>query len=214
MQTPRVLPVTGAALLALACLAATACGAPPPQGEEASSAPSGLLVTNAAAPEDAGHLDDDEIVGVINAANANAIREGSLAQSSGTGSSEAVQSLAAEVVVDHTNASGALTTLEQQTSLSPQASAVQAQLDSNARSTIASLSGLSGSAFDDAYVRSQLAMDTTLLSLLNDSLLPEAESEELATLARNTRGMIELHLQLAQGLLAAELEDAGTAAAQ
>jgi putative membrane protein len=156
---------------------------------------------------DAPVLSDAQIVGVVSAANSGEIQEAQLAQSKSANAD--VVAFATMMVTDHTQSQTNLTALEQQSGISPAASAPQQQLQTTAQQTLTSLTSLSGVAFDIAYAGSQVTAHQTVLALL-DVAISQADNASLKTFLQTTRTAVAMHLGMAQAL-EAKLADAGVA---
>jgi putative membrane protein len=183
-----------------------------------------------AALVDAASLSDAQIVGVVTAANTGEIEEALLATGfpdmlfdggldggldgvqdggfdAGTArtTTPAVLAFAEMMITDHAHANVAVDAL----AIAPQASPVQATLQSSVQTTLGQLSSLSGPAFDVAYVQSQVTAHQTVLDLLQNQLIPQAQSAALKSLLQSSvLPTVQAHLAAARALLA-QLTDAG-----
>jgi putative membrane protein len=150
---------------------------------------------------DGGRLSDDQIVGVIGAADTGELEEGQLALTRTT--APGVVSFARATVSDAADSNARLATLERRDELSPQSSAAQLQLEVESALTLASLQRKSGGAFDLAYVDSQISANREAVALAQ-VMLRDTSNPSLRTFLEGFEGLAQMHLQMAE-MLAAEL---------
>lgn len=151
------------------------------------------------ATADAETLGDREILGALAAIDTGEITQGTLARTQATDAT--VRAYGESMVTMHTQASARLTALSQRIDMTPQDSARSRALASDATSTHQRLSGMSGAAFDRAYIDAQVMQHTHALDLIDHTLLPQAHNQELrAALTNDVRPMVDAHLQQARGI--------------
>jgi len=180
---------------------------------------------------DAVVLTDEEIVGIVETANTVEIQEALLAVGNPDGGFDggidlifedagvatgfdagAARTMNASVIAfadmmisDHSQSNRAVAAL----GIQPQASNIQSTIQTTGQTTITQLTPLTGSAFDVAYVQSQVTAHTTLRDLITSELVPNAHNAQLAAYLQNTLlPTVQAHLTAASQLLAA-LIDAG-----
>ena len=148
---------------------------------------------------DAEALGDREIMGVLSAIDTGEITQGTLARMQAV--DPTVRAFAESMVTMHTQSSARLTSLAQRIDMTPQDSARSRALAADATATHQRLSGLTGAAFDRAYIEAQVTQHTHALDLIDHTLVPEAHNQELrAALTNDVRPMVDTHLQQARGI--------------
>ena len=76
----------------------------------------------------------------------------------------------------------------------------RSSLQAEAREAAARLEGLSGAAFDSAYVEREVAYHQAVLDALDQTLIPSATNAELRTLLEQARPAFVAHLEHARSL--------------
>jgi putative membrane protein len=104
------------------------------------------------------------------------------------------------MIHDHSAANQKAEQLASQLGLSPEANDVSHQLEDQADQTTSSLNGLSGAAFDRAYMDHEIAFHQSVLASLDNTLIPGAQNAELKQLLTSIRPTIEGHLKRAQAV--------------
>jgi putative membrane protein len=145
-------------------------------------------------------LSDGAVAAVMAEANGGEVLAGQLVSTQSQ--SDEVRAFAQRMVTDHSMANERLMTLLQRTAISPEDSEPQRMLAAATLSTLARLSAMSDSAFDLAYVNSQVDMHQRVLQLLDDVLIPSAENADLSAELRSARQTAAMHLDAAQALWA------------
>lgn len=143
-------------------------------------------------------MSDSEIAGVLVAANAAFIAEGNLVAS--RASSSDVKTYASKVVGSHTQQDARQHALFTQLAITPATSKTSDTLAQSQTDTVASLSALSGDAFDKAYVHAQVDLGTVYVVLLADSMIPSSKNEDLLGELEQTRITVGDELGDAQNL--------------
>ena len=172
-----------AALLAVALSAALM--APLPAG--AQDSPPG---------ENAAALTDANIAAIVLAANTIDIKNGQLALAKSKNRS--VKGLANQMVTDHTSVNAKATALAGRLNLVPQENQSSQALVASADLTRTKMRKLSGGAFDRAYVSNEVAYHQAVIELLDGTIVPSAENQELKELLVSVRPAFLAHLEHAK----------------
>ena len=143
-------------------------------------------------------LNDAEVIQVLHVANAAEIKAAQNAKTQAK--SPKVKEFAEQMIKDHTAMDRKVKDLEQKLNLKPQDSALSRTLQAKANAAIASLKPMSGEAFDEAYILSQVSMHGDVKESIRDSLLPSAQNAELKALVQEAAPKIDMHLQHAERL--------------
>ncbi len=185
-------------LAALAILAAAACG------KEGDDANAGAPPTDTAAmpapppaPEAAASgVTDPQIAGIVVGANAIDIEAGELAKEKGENAK--VKEFAQRMITDHTAVNQQASDLAGRLGVTPEESPTSRQLRQGADQNMANLRGLSGAAFDRAYIDHEVEYHQAVLSAIDETLIPGAQNAELRDLLTKTRPAIQAHLDHAK----------------
>ncbi|MGA7119379.1 MAG: DUF4142 domain-containing protein [Polyangiaceae bacterium] len=157
------------------------------------------IADNAGAPTEAQPaLSDDEILGVLHAADAGEIDQGKLAQTKAKDAR--VKKLAAMMIKDHSDAETKGTSLAKRANLKLESSPTSLSLENDARGATASLKTEKGTDFDKRYVDTQVQEHQQVLDMIDQKLIPSAKDPGLKTLLADVRGTVAMHLQHAQAL--------------
>ena len=156
------------------------------------SCPGLVSAAHAAPPNDA------QIAAIVVAANAVDIDAGKLAQSKT--SSKTVRAFAERMVADHASVNRQATALVQKLKVTPEENDTSASLKKDGGATLARLKGMSGKAFDKAYVDNEVAYHQTVLDALDKTLIPGAANAELKALLVKVRPAFVAHLEHARHL--------------
>jgi len=173
---------------------------PPPQGLNDSRTSNALA---APAPSDAApapQLSEAQIAMITDLANTAEVEQGKLAQTKAKNS--AVKKFAAMMVKHHTEAKTDQTKLFKQLSLTPTQSPDAMALKDGGDRTLGTLRGADGSAFDTAYIDSQVDEHQKVLDTIDQKLLPSAKSDELVSGLKKMRDTVESHLKEAKSIQA------------
>jgi putative membrane protein len=155
-------------------------------------------------PVDGGIVDgsaaasDGQIASVMLEANTGEVSAAAIALAKA--SSSAVISFATMMVTDHTAANARLALVLQQQNITAADSALRQMLAMQAAQTVSTLLATSPSAFDQAYVASQITMHTMVLQLLDNQLIPNAQNAALKAELQMERTAVMNHLTAAQQL--------------
>lgn len=143
---------------------------------------------------------DAQIAAIVVAANTVDIDAGKLAAQHA--SSPDVKAFAQKMVTDHTSVNSQAVALVTKLGVKPEENATSQKLVSDAKATATKLSGMSGAAFDKAYVDNEVAYHEAVIGVVKDTLIPSATNPELkALLVKSAPAFIE-HLGHAKSLQA------------
>ena len=106
------------------------------------------------------------------------------------------------MVTDHTGVNQQATALADKLKVKPQDNPTSQSLAKGGKDNIAKLNGLSGAAFDKAYVANEVAYHQAVLDALDKTLIPNAKNEELKGLMVKVRPAFVRHLEHAKQLQA------------
>jgi putative membrane protein len=118
---------------------------------------------------------------------------------------KAVRDFASEMVRDHTAVNQKALALVKKLNVTPEPNAVSTSLTQAAEAERKTLAGLSGAAFDRAYVDNEVAYHKQVNAALRDTLIPDAKNPELKSLLQTGLKLFEQHQMHAEHL-AAELK--------
>jgi putative membrane protein len=145
---------------------------------------------HAAGPNDA------QIAAIVVAANTVDIDAGKLAASKS--SSKDVRAFAERMVADHTGVNQQAVALVQKLHVTPEDNATSKALREGGAATLTKLQGLSGGAFDKAYVDNEVGYHQTVLDALDKTLIPNASNADLKGLLVKARPAFVAHLEHAK----------------
>ena len=191
--SPRFLPTI--AFLAAAVLAACAKSDTP--ADTTAAAPS-IDTSKPATASTA--LNDAQIAHIAVTANAIDSTAGELAKQKAT--ARAVKDFAQTMVTDHTGVNQQAVALATKLAVAPADNDVSRQLKAGADASIANLQGLTGAAFDKAYIDNEVAYHQAVLDALDKTLIPGSQNAELKTLLETVRPAFVAHLERAKGIQA------------
>lgn len=157
------------------------------------------VVVDAQPIADAGiALTDAQIAGLGLSGNNAAIQEGQLAQTKTTNSQ--VLAFANQQVTQHTAANTAGAQILGQLGIVPAASPASQAVDAQTQTTLNTLTPLTGTAFDSAYLQSQVTLNQQIVSTTN-AILPTMTNQQLKTLVQQTQTAATQNAAAAQQLL-------------
>jgi putative membrane protein len=157
-------------------------------------AASPLAFANPAGPNDA------QIAAIVVAANTVDIDAGKLAESK-TKNKE-VRDFAKRMVTDHSGVNQQAVALVKKLHVTPEENDTSKSLTQGGESTRDRLKGLSGAAFDKAYVDNEVSYHQTVLDALDKTLIPSASNAELKALLVKVRPAFVAHLEHAKHIQA------------
>ena len=155
-----------------------------------------LIATTAAArsPNDA------QIAAIVVTANQVDIDAGKLAESRGT--KVDVKSFGRRMVADHSGVNKAAVDLVTKLKVTPESNATSDSLKAGGEENLAHLKGLTGAAFDKAYIDHEVAYHEQVLAALDKTLIPSAKNPELKALLVKVRPAFVDHLEHARKIQA------------
>ena len=111
-----------------------------------------------------------------------------------------VRAFAQRMVGDHTAVNDQALALVKKLNVTPEDNPTSQSLTKQAEATRKKLAGLTGAAFDKAYVDNEVAFHKTVNSALSTTLIPDAQNSELKSLLQNGLKVFEAHLEHAERL--------------
>jgi putative membrane protein len=146
-------------------------------------------------------VSDAQIAQIVVTANSIDIANGQIAiKQSKTAS---VDEFANLMIKDHTAVNNNATALVTKLGVKPEASETSKSLQSQADTEQAKLRGLSGAAFDRAYLENEVAYHQQVLGAISDVLIPNAQNAELKKMLVDVKPAFQAHLDHAKQSLAA-----------
>ena len=139
---------------------------------------------------------DAQIASIVVAANQVDIDAGKLATSKA--SKPDVKAFAQQMVTDHTGVNKQATELVTRLKVTPEDNATSQSLKSGADTNLATLKGLSGAAFDKAYIDHEVAYHQQVLDAVDKVLIPSASNADLKALLVKVRPAFVAHLEHAK----------------
>ena len=196
LRTPRL----ALSLTVAAAAIATACKKPETRADTVAVAPAPDTAKPAAAPAPtpAPAINDAQIAHIAVTANAIDSAAGELAKKKAT--SKAVKEFAQTMITDHSGVNKQAVALATKLNVTPEDNDVSKQLKAGADANIAKLQGLSGAAFDKAYMDNEVAYHQAVLDALDKTLIPNAQNAELKDLLVKVRPAFAAHLERAKGV--------------
>jgi putative membrane protein len=149
------------------------------------------------APVGVATLDDATIVAIFDAANTADIETGQLA--SERGQSKEVREFGAMLVRDHQHVRRLGRDLASKLGVTPTPPKVDQSAKDHA-ATMARLRGLTGVAFDRAFLQHEVAFHKAVIDAIRSTLLPAIKNEELKALVVKVAPAFEAHMLAAQNL--------------
>jgi putative membrane protein len=143
---------------------------------------------------------DPQIAAIVVTANQVDIDAGKLAKSKAQ--SKEVQEFAQRMITDHSGVNKSATELVQKLHVTPQPGPTSESLQKGGDQNLAALKGLSGSAFDKAYIDHEVAYHEAVLQAMDKTLIPSAQNAELKALLVKVRPAFVAHLDHAKQIQA------------
>jgi putative membrane protein len=141
-------------------------------------------------------INDAQIAHIAVTANAVDSAAGMLAKTKGT--SKAVKDFAQTMVTDHAGVNKQAVALATKLNVTPEDNDTSRQLKSGGDANLAKLQGLSGAAFDKAYIDNEVSYHQAVLDALDKTLIPNAQNAELKGLLEKVRPAFVAHLERAK----------------
>ena len=139
---------------------------------------------------------DAQIASIVVTANQVDIDAGKLAASKT--SKADVKTFAQQMVTDHTGVNKQATELVTRLKVTPEDNATSQSLKSGGDTNLATLKGLSGAAFDKAYIDHEVAYHQAVLDAVDKVLIPSASNADLKALLVKVRPAFVAHLEHAK----------------
>jgi len=143
-----------------------------------------------------GAPNDAQIAHIVVTANQVDIDAGKLAESKA--SDAQVKACGKQMVTDHTGVNQQAVALAKKLNVTPQDNPTSQSLKTGGAENVKKLTGLSGAAFDRAYVDHEIAYHEQVLDAIDKVLLPNAKNEELKALIVKVRPAFVAHLEHAK----------------
>jgi putative membrane protein len=157
----------------------------------------GLLLAPATGASAQG-VNDAQIASIVVTANQVDIDAGNLAKKQANNAE--VKKFADLMVTDHTGVNKSATALVTKLKVTPEDNSTSQSLKSGGDANLKTLKGLSGAAFDKAYVDHEVAYHQAVLDAIDKTLIPGAKNEELKALLVKVRPAFVSHLEHAKHL--------------
>jgi putative membrane protein len=109
-----------------------------------------------------------------------------------------VKEFAELMVRDHTSVNNQADQLAKKLNVTPEESPTSQSLKSEGHKTLAKLRGLSGAAFDKAYIDNEVTYHESVIKAMDDTLIPNAKNSELKALLESGRPIFVSHLDHAK----------------
>lgn len=143
---------------------------------------------------------DPQIAAIVVTANQVDIDVGKLAKS--RAQAAGVREFAARMITDHDRVNKAAGDLVAELHVTPEANATSEFLRKRGQENLATLKGLSGAAFDKAYIDHEIAYHRAVLLTMDNTLIPRARNPRLKALLDRIWPDFVAQLQSAQRLQA------------
>lgn len=144
-------------------------------------------------------LDDAAIVGIFDAANGWDIATGSLAAQKA--SRETVKSFGQMLARDHESVRKQGRDLAAKLGVTPTPVAADFALKKNHDAAMAKLNGLSGAAFDKAFLEHEVAYHKAVIDAVTTTFLPAIQNAEVKAFVTKVAPAFEAHMKQAEALL-------------
>ena len=139
-----------------------------------------------------GAPNDAQIAHIVVTANQVDIDAGTLAETKG--STPDIKAFGKQMVTDHAGVNKQATELVQKLHVKPEDNSTSASLKQGGEANIANLQGLSGAAFDKAYIDHEVAYHEAVIDAMDKTLIPGARNDELKSLIVKVRPAFVAHL--------------------
>jgi putative membrane protein len=143
-------------------------------------------------------INDAQIAHIVVTANSIDSAAGALAKSKGT--SKSVKDFAQTMITDHGGVNKQAVALATKLNVTPEDNDTSKQLKAGADANITKLNGLSGAAFDKAYIDNEVGYHQAVLDALDKTLIPNAQNADLKALLVKVRPAFVAHLDRAKGI--------------
>ena len=143
---------------------------------------------------------DPQIASIVVTANQVDVEAGKLAVAQA--SSPEVKKFGQQMIDQHTGVNKQAVDLVTRLKVAPQDNPTSQSLKSGGDANVQHLKGMTGAAFDRAYVEHEVAYHQQVLDAIDTTLIPNAKNAELKELLTKTRPAIAAHLEHAKSLQA------------
>jgi len=143
-------------------------------------------------------INDAQIAHIAVTANSVDSAAGMLAEKKGA--SKAVKDFGKTMVTDHSGVNKQAVALATKLNVTPEDNDTSKQLKSGGDANVAKLQGLTGKAFDKAYIDNEVAYHQAVLDALDKTLIPNAQNADLKALLEKVRPAVVAHLDMAKKL--------------
>ena len=159
----------------------------------------GLVLAGASVVSAQG-ITDAQIASIVVTANQVDVDAGKLAASKG--SNPEIKKFGQHMVTDHMGVNKSATELVTKLKVTPEDNSTSQALKAGGTKNVATLKGLTGAAFDKAYIDHEVAYHQQVLDAVDKTLIPGAKNEELKALLVKVRPAFVAHLAHAKQLQA------------
>lgn len=139
---------------------------------------------------------DPQIAHIVVTANQVDIDAGKLAETKGT--NKDVKAFGKQMVTDHTGVNQQAVALVTKLKVTPEENPTSQSLKAGGAENVKNLQGLSGAAFDKAYIDHEVVYHVQVLEAIDKTLVPNAKNEELKALIIKVRPAFVAHLDHAK----------------
>jgi putative membrane protein len=139
---------------------------------------------------------DAQIAAIVVTANQVDIDAGKLAESKAT--NPEVKKFGQQMVADHTGVNKQATALVTRLKVTPEENPTSQSLKSGGDKNIANLNGLTGAAFDKAYIDHEVTYHQAVIDAIDKTLIPSAKNAELKALLVKVRPAFVAHMEHAK----------------
>lgn len=153
-----------------------------------------------AAPVFAQQPTDPQIAAIVVTANQVDIDAGKLAEAKGSHAD--VKAFGKQMAEDHSGVNAAAVKLVTKLNVTPEDNPTSKALKAGGDKNVAMLKGLSGAAFDKAYIANEIAYHQQVLDAVEKVLIPNAKNEELKAMLVKVRPAFVSHLEHAKRIQA------------
>jgi putative membrane protein len=143
-----------------------------------------------------GAPNDAQIAHIVVTANQVGIDAGKLAETKG--SSPDAKAFGKQMVTDHTGVNKQATDLVKKLGVKPEDNPTSQSLKQGGEANVKNLQGLSGAAFDKAYIDHEVSYHEAVIDAMDKTLIPNAKNEELKPLIVKVRPAFVAHLERAK----------------
>jgi predicted outer membrane protein len=153
-------------------------------------------------------LSDGQITAIMLDANSGEVRTANIANT--RSSTMAIRDFAVQLSLDHGSAIDRLNALSRTLGLAVSDSPQRQMVATQGTQIGEQLWAASSATFDQTFLQAQVTLHTSVLNLLDNTLLPAVQADEIKMELQTERTAVAQHLAHAQTLLAGGTPDAGT----